>query len=77
MAVRLTSIRFEPTGPAALDYDTVVVVVEAEGDGVKLTSHLTADEVADPALLAAYQAVFDQVVLCIRQQTARAWASAP
>lgn len=77
MAVRLTSITITPTGPDALDYDTVQITIEASGDGVTLTSHLTADEVADPDLLAAYQALFDHVVRCIRQQTARAWASAP
>lgn len=79
MAVRITSIHIEPTGPVVegLDRDTVQVVARAEGEGVRLTSQLTADEVADPELLEAYQALFDLVVRRIREQTARAWATAP
>jgi hypothetical protein len=77
MATFITSIEIQPLGPDHLDRDAVVIVTRAAGDGVRLTSTLTADEVADPEVLAAFQGLYDALVRRMREQAARAWAVSP
>lgn len=73
----IQSITITPVGVNGLDPECATIAIEAGGLGVKLSTILTADEVADPELLAAYGALLDLAIRRMREMAVRAMAVAP